>query len=63
MFAQNLPGLPYNIRLSSRGGYWVGLALSRTEMIDLLAKYPRAKNFLLKVTKYDFFLSLELDLE
>ena len=62
MFAQNLPGLPDNIRLSSRGGYWVGLALSRTEMIDLLAKYPRAKNFILKVTKYDF-LSLELDLE
>ena len=62
MFAQNLPGLPNNIRLSSRGGYWVGLALSRTEMIDLLAKYPRAKNFILKVTKYDF-LSLELDLE
>ena len=51
MFAQNLPGLPDNIRLSSRGGYWVGLALSRTEMIDLLAKYPRAKNVILKVTK------------
>ena len=62
MFAQNLPVLPDNIRLSSQGGYWVGLALSRTEMIDLLAKYPRAKTFLLKVTKYNFS-SLELDLE
>ncbi|XP_068729553.1 adipocyte plasma membrane-associated protein-like [Montipora capricornis] len=49
VFAQNLPGLPDNIRLSNRGGYWVGLAMSRTEIIDLLAKYPRAKNFLLKV--------------
>jgi len=49
VFAQNLPGLPDNIRLSSRGGYWVGLAMKRTQVTDLLGKYPRARNFLVKL--------------
>ena len=43
VFAQNLPGLPDNIRLSSRGGYWVGLALKRTETTDLFFKVPQSK--------------------
>ena len=29
MFAENLPGLPDNVRLSSTGGYWVGIAVVR----------------------------------
>lgn len=49
VFAQNLPGYPDNIRLSSHGGYWVGLAWKRTQVTDLLGKYPRARNFLVKV--------------
>ena len=53
VFAHNLPGLPDNIRLSSHGGYWVGLAMKRTQVTDLLGKYPRARNFLVKVnTEY-----------
>lgn len=49
VFVQNLPGIPDNIRLSSRGGYWVGISLGRTEAMDLIAQYPRARNFLAKV--------------
>jgi len=44
-----LPGIPDNIRLSSQGGYWVGLSLGRSETMDLVAQYPRARNFLAKV--------------
>ena len=50
VFAQNLPGFPDNIRLSSRGGYWVGISMTRTETTHLIKQYPRARNFLAKVT-------------
>ena len=49
VFAQNLPGFPDNIRLSSKGGYWVGFALKRTDMSDLITQYPRARSFIAKV--------------
>ena len=49
VFAENLPGFPNNIRLSSKGGYWVAIAILRTDFIDLLMQYPRARNFLAKV--------------
>ncbi|KAM7446526.1 hypothetical protein ABFA07_005181 [Porites harrisoni] len=49
VFVQNLPGVPDNIRLSSRGGYWVGISMTRTETTYLIEQYPRARNFLAKV--------------
>ena len=51
VFVQNLPGFPDNIRLSSQGGYWVGISLARGEATNLIAQYPRARNFLAKVTE------------
>ena len=50
VFVRNLPGVPDNIRLSSRGGYWVGISMTRTETTYLIEQYPRARNFLAKVT-------------
>ena len=50
VFVPNLPGVPDNIRLSSRGGYWVGISIARTETTHLIEQYPRARNFLAKVT-------------
>ena len=50
VFVQNLPGVPDNIRLSSQGGYWVGISMTRTEITHLIEQYPRARNFLAKVT-------------
>lgn len=49
VFAQNLPGMPDNIRLSSKGGYWVGFASIRTDVSDLMTQYPRARRFIAKV--------------
>lgn len=49
VFAQNLPGMPDNIRLSSKGGYWVGFASIRTDVSDLIIQYPRARRFIAKV--------------
>ena len=52
VFIDNLPGLPDNIRPSSHGGYWVGIATVRKDpfFTDLLMQYPRARRFLTKVT-------------
>ncbi|CAH3043644.1 unnamed protein product [Pocillopora meandrina] len=70
VFAQNLPGFPDNIRLSSKGGYWVGIATVRTDFFDLFQLYPRAKSFTAKVfslpwligkTSRNYGLLLELD--
>ena len=55
VFVQNLPGYPDNIRLSSQGGYWVGMAAARSETVELIAQYPRARNFLAKVTAGQLF--------
>ena len=49
VFIQNLPGFPDHIRLSSKGGYWLGIATMRTDFFDLMQQYPRAKNFIAKV--------------
>ena len=39
-FAQNLPGFVDNIRLNSRGTYWVGLSLVRhAQLPSVLDKY------------------------
>lgn len=50
VFIQNLPGFPDHIRLSSKGGYWLGIATMRTDFFDLMQQYPRAKNFIAKVS-------------
>jgi len=60
VFAQNLPGIPDNIRLSSQGGYWVGLSLGRSETMDLMAQYPRARNFLAKIFSLQWIASLAI---
>ncbi|XP_066025506.1 adipocyte plasma membrane-associated protein-like isoform X2 [Pocillopora verrucosa] len=70
VFIQNLPGFPDHIRLSSKGGYWLGIATMRTDFFDLMQQYPRAKNFIAKVvslpwlvtnTAVRYGLLLELD--
>lgn len=58
VFAQNLPGIPDNIRLSSNGGYWVGLASIRTGFSDLLTQYPRARSFIAKVFSLPWIASI-----
>ena len=44
VFADNLPGLPDNIRRCARGGYWVGLATCRHSssfsLLDFMASRP-----------------------
>ena len=35
--------------MSSTGGYWVGIALLRSDFIDQAAQYPRARSFIAKV--------------
>jgi len=52
IFADNLPGLPDNIRLSSTGGYWVTFATIRRRRFsayDFLARRPWIRQFLAKV--------------
>ena len=42
IFADNLPGLPDNIRRCSKGGYWVGTAVCRYG--DIFSMYDFAAN-------------------
>ncbi|XP_038660812.1 adipocyte plasma membrane-associated protein [Scyliorhinus canicula] len=75
IFFDNLPGLPDNIRPSSSGGYWVGMAVLRPNpgfsMMDFLAPRPWLKNLIFKlfsqemtmkfVPKYGLVLELNED--
>lgn len=74
VFADNLPGFPDNIRPSSTGGYWVGLAyvgarLGSFPLFDFLAPRPWLRNAITKVmdpsTLFSFFpkygMIIELD--
>ncbi|CAH1792646.1 unnamed protein product [Owenia fusiformis] len=77
IFADNLPGVPDNIRRSSKGGYWVAMAAVRHQgmfnPVDFLAENPWFRNliakFILKSLMTRFFsailpeygLILELD--
>ncbi|XP_055495916.1 adipocyte plasma membrane-associated protein [Leucoraja erinacea] len=75
MFFDNLPGLPDNIRPSSSGGYWVGMATLRQNpgfsVMDFLAPRPWLKNLIFKlfsqemamkfVPKYGLVLELNED--
>ena len=52
VFADNLPGMPDNIRPSRSGGYWVPLSIIRQpdfSMLDYGAKRPWLREFLAKV--------------
>ena len=55
-FAENLPGLPDNIRRSKSGGYWVAFASMRSydkfSLIDFLMKRPWLRNFVGKVREW-----------
>lgn len=57
IFADNLPGLPDNIRPSASGGYWVGLSQIRHQdklsLYDVFAKYPWPKRFFTKILGID----------
>lgn len=54
LFVENLPGFPDNIRPSSSGGYWVGMATIRSNpgfsMLDFLSERPYIKRMIFKVT-------------
>jgi hypothetical protein len=49
VFMDNLPGLPDNIRLSSSGGYWIGMATLRSKVYDYMAENPWLKKMVTKV--------------
>lgn len=53
IFAENLPGLPDNIRLSPNGSYWVGLAMPRQlekfSPLDFLSSRPAVRNVIAKL--------------
>lgn len=50
VFADNLPGAPDNISPSSSGGYWVGIAIVRYPLTDLLAdRFTFLRNLIAKV--------------
>ncbi|XP_062912400.1 adipocyte plasma membrane-associated protein [Mobula hypostoma] len=57
IFFDNLPGLPDNIRPSSSGGYWVGIAALRPNpgfsVLDFLAPRPWLKNLILKLVSQE----------
>ncbi|XP_047600544.1 adipocyte plasma membrane-associated protein isoform X5 [Lutra lutra] len=52
LFVENLPGFPDNIRPSSSGGYWVGMATIRSNpgfsMLDFLSERPYIKRMIFK---------------
>ena len=53
IFADNLPGLPDNIRASSDGGYWVGIAAIRKwpfNLLHFLGPYPSIRKIITKVS-------------
>lgn len=55
-FCDNLPGYPDNIKLTSRGTFYVGLASLRYKgsspigsFLDIIAPHPALKRFIAKV--------------
>lgn len=61
-FATNLPGLPDNIRPSSPGGYWLGIAAVRRPTgfsgFDALASRPYIRKFMTKILDQESLLKL-----
>ena len=56
VFADNLPGLPDNIRQSRSGGFWVGTASFRREekfsLIDFAMTRPWLRDFTSRVSHF-----------
>ena len=57
-FVENLPGLPDNIRPSSSGGYWVGMAAVRdpariVDFYDFAARRPWFRKFMTQVSEVE----------
>ena len=53
VFVDNLPGAPDNISPSSSGGYWVGIAVVRSTLIDAFSeKLYFLRSVITKVKKY-----------
>jgi sugar lactone lactonase YvrE len=48
-FAENLPGMPDNIRLGSNGTYWLAMGAKRSRFIDFLHPRPTLKRVLAKI--------------
>ena len=44
-----MPGVPDNVSPSSSGGFWIGFAFLRTNIISVLGKYPSIRNLIVKV--------------
>ncbi|XP_048739183.1 adipocyte plasma membrane-associated protein-like isoform X2 [Ostrea edulis] len=78
IITQNLPGYPDNIKLNSRGNFYVGMGSVRYQgvsllgpFLDLIGPYPSIKRFLTKITPlrvFDIFMPkhsiiLEIDMD
>ena len=65
LFADNLPGLPDNIRQSKSGGYWVGTAIvrhpSRPPVYDWSARMPFIRRVTAKVSSQKCFIHTNRD--
>lgn len=67
VIVQNLPGYPDNIKLNSRGNFYVGLGSVRYQgvsllgpFLDLIGPYPAIKRFLTKV-QYIYIKHLDIE--
>lgn len=58
VFMDNLPGLPDNIRLSSSGGYWVGMATLRSKVYDFMAGNPWLRKLVTKIISQETIIKL-----
>lgn len=50
---ENLPGYPDNINRSSDGNYWMPLCAMRTQMSDLLGRYPAVRRRMTREASVD----------
>jgi len=50
---ENLPGYPDNINRSSDGNYWMPLCAMRTQMSDLLGRYPSVRRRMTREVSVD----------
>ena len=67
IFQDNLPGYPDNVRLTSRGTFFVGLTSSRFEgsspfgsFLDHVAPYPAIKRFVAKVNQLEIYVNVQI---
>lgn len=77
VWAENLPGFPDNIRLNSRGNFYVGMSYTRyannilSQFMDYTGPFPSLRKFIAKILPlhwYDIFLPkhsiiVELDMD